>query len=175
VIHGVVMDTRAIRMGMIVTDPTHVAAHCHAADMNASAEAAHVGTAADTADVRASTETAHVSAAAETAHVSATAETSAVTATTSAAAPCIRRADSQCGGKRGRSQDHHHSFHRDTPRICMLTGQRGIRTLLRGQAFAMLERVGTRVSRAIQIAFTKTGVPPARGKSRHCETKEARG
>ncbi|UPK32734.1 hypothetical protein IVB18_31345 [Bradyrhizobium sp. 186] len=103
-----VMDTGAIRTGMIATDPTHVATHCHAADMNASAEAAHVRTAADTADVRASS---------ETAHVSATAETSAVTATTSAAAPCIRRADSQCGGKRGHSQDHHHSFHQDTPCI----------------------------------------------------------
>ncbi|WP_426409797.1 hypothetical protein [Bradyrhizobium ganzhouense] len=108
------MDTRAIRMGMIAkaemiaTDPTHVATHCHAAEMNASTEAAHVRTAADTADVRASS---------ETAHVSATAETSAVTATTSAAAPCIRRTDSQCGGKRGRSQDHHHSFHQDTPCI----------------------------------------------------------
>jgi hypothetical protein len=102
VIHGVVMDTRAIRMGMIATDPTHVATHCHAADMNA---------ATDAADVRASSETA--------AHVSATAETSAVTATTSASAasPRIRRADSQCGGKRGRSQDHHHSFHQDTPCI----------------------------------------------------------
>ncbi|MCK1616470.1 hypothetical protein IVA96_07345 [Bradyrhizobium sp. 159] len=101
------MDTRAIRMGMIAkaemiaTDPTHVAMHCHAADMNASAEAAHVRTSS------------------ETAHVSATAETSAVTATTtsSAAAACIRRADSQCGGKRSRSQDHHHSFHQNTPCI----------------------------------------------------------
>jgi hypothetical protein len=94
---------------MITTDPTHVATHCHAADMNASAEAAHVRTAADAADVRTSS---------ETAHVSATAETSAVTTTTtSAAASCIRCADSQCGGKRGRSQDHHHSFHQDTPCI----------------------------------------------------------
>lgn len=57
----------------------------------------------------------------------------------------------------------------------MFTGQRSIRTLLRGQAFAMLERVGTRGSRAIQIAFTKTGVLSTRGKSRNCETKEARG
>src|SRR6266481_4803743 len=82
VIHGMVMDTGAIRTGMIATDPTHVATHCHAADMNASAEPAHVST---------------------------TADTSAVTATTSAAAPRIGRADSQCGGKRGRSHDHHHS------------------------------------------------------------------
>ncbi|WP_256807859.1 hypothetical protein [Bradyrhizobium sp. Bra64] len=119
------MDTRAIRMGMIAkaemtaTDPTHVAMHCHAADMNASAETAHVRTAADTAEVSAAAETADVRASSETAHVSATAETSAVTAatTTSAAAPCIRRADSQCGGKRGRSHDHHHSFHQDTPCI----------------------------------------------------------
>jgi hypothetical protein len=125
VIHGVVMDTRAIRMGMIAkaemiaADPTHVATHRHAADMNVSAEAAHVRTAADAADVRTSSETANVRASSKTAHVSATAETSAVTATTSssAAASCIRCADSQCGGKRGRSQDHHHSFHQDTPCI----------------------------------------------------------
>jgi hypothetical protein len=92
---------------MITTARTHVPTHCHAADMNASAEAAHVGTAADTAHVRASS---------EAAHVSATAKTSAVTATTAtAASPCIRRADSQCGGKRSRSQYHHHSFHQDTP------------------------------------------------------------
>jgi hypothetical protein len=119
------MDTGAIRMGMIAkaemiaTDPTHVATHRQAADMNASAEAAQVGTAADTADVRASSETAHVRASSEAPHVSATAETTAVTTTTSASAasPRLRRADSQCGGKRGRSQDHHHSFHQNTPCI----------------------------------------------------------
>jgi len=109
------------KAGMIATDPTHVATHCHAADMNASAEAAHVRTAADTAEVSAAAETADVRASSETAHVSATAETSAVTATTSAttsaAAPRIGRADSQCGGKRGRSHDHHHSFHQDSPCI----------------------------------------------------------
>ena len=38
VIHGVVMDTRAIRMGMITTDPTDVATHCHATDMSAFAK-----------------------------------------------------------------------------------------------------------------------------------------
>jgi hypothetical protein len=117
VIHGVVMDTRAIRMGMIATDPTHVATHCHAADMNTSAEAAHVRTAVKAAEVSAAADTADVRASSETAHVSATAETSAVTATTSAAAPCVGCADSQCGDKRGRSHDHHHSFHQDTPCI----------------------------------------------------------
>ncbi|MET4279438.1 MULTISPECIES: hypothetical protein [unclassified Bradyrhizobium] len=102
---------------MITTARTHVATHSHAADMNASAEVAQAGTAADTAHVRASSETAHVSAAAETSAVTTTTSASAVTAATSAsaAAPCIRRADGQCGGKRSRSQDHHHSFHQDTP------------------------------------------------------------
>jgi hypothetical protein len=125
VIHGVVMDTCPMSKGMlgkaemITTARTHVAAHCHAADMNASAEAAHVGTAADTAHVRASSEAAHVSATAKTSAVTATAETAAVTAATSAsaAAPCVRRANSQCGGKRGSGQDHHHSFHQNTPCI----------------------------------------------------------
>jgi hypothetical protein len=112
------MDTRAIRMGMIATDPTHVATHCHAADMNTSAEAAHVRTAVKAAEVSAAADTADVRASSEAAaHVPATAEASAVTATTTSAATCIRRADSQCGGKRGRSQDHHHSFHQDTPCI----------------------------------------------------------
>jgi hypothetical protein len=64
--------------------------------------------ATDAADVRASS---------EAAHVPATAEASAVTATTSAAATCIGRTDSQCGGKRGRSHNHHHSFHQVTPCI----------------------------------------------------------
>jgi hypothetical protein len=87
-------------MRMIATDPTHVAMHCHAADMNASAEAAHV---------RATT---------KSTHVAATAETSTVTTTTAtSAAPCIGRADSQCGGKGGRGQDHHCSFHQGTPCI----------------------------------------------------------
>jgi hypothetical protein len=49
----------------------------------------------------------------------------------------------------------------------MFTGLRNIRTWLRGQAFAMLERVGTRDSCAIQIAFTKTGVLSTRGKLRN--------
>jgi hypothetical protein len=56
----------------------------------------------------------------------------------------------------------------------MFTGQRGIRTWLRGQAFAMLERVGTPDSCAIQIAFTKTGVLSTRGKLRNSETKAIR-
>src|SRR3954453_9346936 len=59
VIHGVVMDTCPMSKGMlgkaemITTARTHVAAHCHAADMNASAEAAHVGTAATSASAAA--------------------------------------------------------------------------------------------------------------------------
>ncbi|MGY4434899.1 septal ring-binding cell division protein DamX [Bradyrhizobium sp. F1.13.1] len=118
-----VMDTRGMGMigktEVIAADPTHVATHGHAADMNASAEAAQVRTAADTAKVRASSETAHVSATAETSAVTATTSASAVTAATSAsaAAPRIRRADSQCGGKRGHCQDHHHSFHQDAPSL----------------------------------------------------------
>src|SRR5258708_38494120 len=56
----------------------------------------------------------------------------------------------------------------------MFTVQRSIRTRLRGQAFAMLERVGTPDSRAIQIAFTKTGVLSTCGKLRNSETKATR-
>jgi hypothetical protein len=118
VIHGVVMDASAIRMRaiaktkMIAGDPAR-----HAADMHGSADAARMRTTAQAADMSAPAEAANVPATAKSTHMPATAETSAVTATTTAAAPCIRRADSQCGGKRGRSQDHHHSFHRDTPRI----------------------------------------------------------
>ncbi|WP_354082095.1 hypothetical protein [Bradyrhizobium sp. S3.3.6] len=94
---------------MITPDGTHVATHCHAAHMNAPADAA---------DVCATSETAHVSAPTESSAVAATAETAAVTAATSAAsAPRIRCADSQCGGKSGRGQDHHHSFHQNTPCI----------------------------------------------------------
>jgi hypothetical protein len=90
VIHGVVMDAHAIRMGMIATDPINAATHCHAADVNASAEAAHVRTAINSAEMSA----ADVRASTKSTHVAATAETSAVTATTtSAAAPCIGRAD----------------------------------------------------------------------------------
>jgi hypothetical protein len=110
VIHGVVMDARAaIRMGMIATDPIH------AADMNASAEAAHVRPAVKAAEMCAAADAADVCASAKSTHVPAATETSTVTATTSAATPCIGCTDSQCGGKRGRGQDHHHSFHQNTP------------------------------------------------------------
>jgi hypothetical protein len=109
------MDTRAIRMGMIATDPTDVATRCHAADMNAFAQAAHVRTAVKAADMSASAEAADVPATAKSTHVPAAAETSAVTATTTSATPCVGCADSQRGGKCGRCQDHQHSFHQNTP------------------------------------------------------------
>jgi hypothetical protein len=94
--HGMVMEADAIRMGMITearmvaAEPAHVAMHCHAADMNASAEAAHMATA----------KAADVCTAAETTHVAATAEAAAVTAATSAAT-CIGCADCHCRGERG--------------------------------------------------------------------------
>jgi hypothetical protein len=97
--HGVFMDTRAKRMGMIAkaemvaTDPSHVAMHCHAADMNASAEAAHVRTAVKAAEMSAAADAAEVRASAKSTHVPATSETSAVTASATAA-PRVGRADS---------------------------------------------------------------------------------
>ena len=114
--HGVVMEACAMRMiakaNMIATDPAHVSAHGHAADMSASAEAdvrtavkaAELSTAADTADVRAST----------TNSADVTASATAVTATASTA-PRVGRADRKCRGKRSRSQDHQHSFHQNSP------------------------------------------------------------
>jgi hypothetical protein len=169
VIHGVVMDAHVIRMGMIATDPIH------AADMNASAEAAHVRPAVKAAEMCAAAEAADVSVSAKSTHVPAATESSAVTATTSAAAPRVGRADSQCGGKRGRGQDHHHSFHHNTPCTRGITGQRGIRTWLRDQSFAMLERVGTLDGCATKIAFTRTGVLSTRGKLRTSKIKETLG
>jgi len=92
VMHDMVMDARAIRMGMIAkakmvaADPAHVAMHRHAADMNASTEAAHMRTAVKAAEMCAAANAADVRASSESAHVPATAETS--------AAPCIGCTDS---------------------------------------------------------------------------------
>lgn len=87
---------------VIATDSGKTIRHCHAADMDASAELSQMGAAyarpsTKAAKMSAPAKTADVRASAKSAHVPATAETSAAvtaTAATATTAPRIGRADS---------------------------------------------------------------------------------
>lgn len=103
--HSVVPNARAVRTAMIAnpeviaTDSGKTTRHCHASDMDASAERSQMGAAyarpsTKAAEMSAPAKTADVRASAKSAHVPATAETSAAMTATAATAPRIGRAHS---------------------------------------------------------------------------------